>query len=63
MPRNIVDVEEITIAEAKELMEGSEGELSEFQRRAYEYAVRFSKMDSGSARRLLKALLDRSSLS
>ncbi|MBS7644728.1 MAG: RNA polymerase Rpb4 family protein [Candidatus Bathyarchaeia archaeon] len=63
MPRNIVKVEEITIAEAKELMEGSEGELSEFQRRAYEYAVRFSKMDSGSAKRLLKTLVEKSSLS
>jgi|YelNatPaOPRAMG01_1025707.scaffolds.fasta_scaffold09195_3 DNA-directed RNA polymerase subunit F len=63
MPRNIVNVDEITIAEAKEFMEKSEGELSEFQRRAYEYAVKFAKMKGDSAKKLVEALVEKCSLS
>ncbi|MEM2123705.1 MAG: hypothetical protein QXE79_08755 [Candidatus Bathyarchaeia archaeon] len=63
MPRNIMNVEEITIAEAREFMEKSEGELSEFQRRAYEYAVRFAKIEGGPAKKLVKMLVEKCALS
>ena len=63
MPRNVINVEEITVAEAKELMEIAEGELSEFQRRAYDYATKFAKIDADTAKRLVKVLMERFSLS
>lgn len=63
MPRNIINVEEITIAEAKELMKMAEGELSEFQRRAYDYTTKFAKIEAEAAKTLVRILTEELSLS
>jgi DNA-directed RNA polymerase subunit F len=56
MPRKILSVKEITIPEGRELLEGCEGDLGEFQRRALDYLIKFSKVDPRTAAQLTEEL-------
>ena len=56
MPRKIINVEDITIAEAKKLMDKAGEEVSEFQRRTYDYTIKFAKLDAKTAKRLVTKL-------
>ena len=58
MPRKIRSKIEITVSEAKKLLEAAE-EPSLFQLRTLEYASKFSKMDSSKAEELVNLLMDR----
>ena len=58
MPRKIRSKKEITIAEAKRLLEAVE-EPNLFQLRALEYANKFSKLDAAKAEALVDLLMER----
>ena len=59
MPKKILKVKEITIDEAKEILEKvDEEDLGEFQRRVLEFAQRFSKLSSSNAKKLVKKLTE-----
>lgn len=64
MPRRIVDQKDVTIVEAKRILERfKEDELGEFQRRTLAFATKFSKTSSSKADRLLKELVEKGKLS
>ena len=58
MPRNIVEEKEITIAEAKKILE-DEGELDPFQQRSFDYVNKASKIKASEAEKLVKELGER----
>jgi DNA-directed RNA polymerase subunit F len=58
MPRKILESTEVTIAEAKRLLErAEESELGEFQRRVLEYDQKFAKLKADKARKLTSDLV------
>ncbi|MEM2225893.1 MAG: RNA polymerase Rpb4 family protein [Candidatus Bathyarchaeia archaeon] len=63
MPRKILSVKEITIPEARELLERSREGLGEFQRRVLDYLVKFSKLDPKTAAKLTEELISKFDLS
>jgi|YelNatPaOPRAMG01_1025707.scaffolds.fasta_scaffold23220_4 DNA-directed RNA polymerase subunit F len=63
MPRRIISAKEITIPEARELLEGRQGDLGEFQRRVLDYVVKFSKVDPKTAAELTEELMSKFDLS
>ena len=58
MPRKIVVKKEITISEAKNLLERI-NELNQLQLRTFEYAKKFSKIDPQKAEEIVNALMDK----
>ncbi len=59
MPKKILKVREITIDEAKEILDKvDEEDLGEFQRRVFEFAQKFSKLSSKDAKKLIKKLTE-----
>ena len=59
MPKKILKEKEITIAEAREILEKTdEGELGEFQKRVFEYAKKFSNSKSSKINKLVKKFID-----
>jgi DNA-directed RNA polymerase subunit F len=58
MPRKIRSKKEITVSEAKKLLEAVE-EPNLFQIRALEYTTKFSKLDAAKAEELVDLLMDR----
>ena len=56
MPRKIIAKNEITISEAKKLLEEAE-ELNQFQMRTLEYAKKGSKVDPSKAAELVALLI------
>ncbi len=58
MPREIVSEEEATLPKVKMLLEQrmKEGELSDFQKRTYDYVTKLSKLPADKADELLKRL-------
>ncbi len=58
MPRKIVDKREITISEARRLLEDAK-ELNQFQVRTLEYAKKFSRTDPSKAERLVDLLVEK----
>ncbi len=63
MPKKIITSNEVTIAEAKKFMEKTKEELSEFQRRTYDYTIKFTKTDVKIAQNLVKKLEKKFNLS
>ncbi len=58
MPRRISNQKDITIVEAKRILEKfKEEELGEFQRRTLAFATKFSKTSPAKAEKLLKELV------
>ncbi len=59
MPRKIIDEENITIAEAKHILEKAlKGEeVGEFQRRTADYLMKFAKLEVQQAKKLVKELV------
>ena len=63
MPKNILKVKEITVDEAREILEKvDEEDLGEFQRRVLEFSKKFSKLSSSNAKKLVKKLTEDSEL-
>lgn len=58
MPKKIVEEKEITIAEAKKILE-EEGELNPFQQRSFDYVNKSSKIEASKAEKLVKKLSER----
>ena len=56
MPRKIMNIEDITSVKAKELMDVNKEELSEFQKRTYDYVTKFAKYKAGAANKLVTEL-------
>lgn len=60
MPRRIITEEDITIAEAKSMLEKASkeaGEIGEFQRRTIDYVSKFAKLNANQAKKLVKELV------
>ena len=62
MPKRIVDKKEITISEAKRLLE-KVGDLNQFQLRTLDYATKFSKIDPLKAEELVNRLVEKFEIS
>jgi len=62
MLKRVVNKKEISIAEAKKMMENI-GELSQFQQRTFSYVSKFSKIDASKAEELVKKLVERFDIS
>ena len=59
MPRKILEENEVTIAEARRILErASEDELGEFQRRVLEYTQKFAGLKADRARKLTGELVN-----
>ncbi len=57
MPRRIVSIKEISVPEAKKVLEKvKEEELGEFQRRTLDYTTKFSKISATRAEKAIKQL-------
>ncbi len=56
MPERIIEKKEITIAEAKQILEKL-GNLNPFQARTLEYANKFAKVDPSKAEELISRLI------
>ena len=54
---SVAEKREITVAEARKLLMDKAEELDPLQRRVLEYTIRFSKLDSESARELTEKLM------
>ncbi len=63
MPKKIINIEEITISQAKELMEKNDSELGELQRRTYDYITKFSRFKTIKTKKLVKELVTKFDLS
>ncbi len=64
MPRRIQDQKDVTIIEAKRILERfKEEDLGEFQRRTLAFATKFSKTSPAKADRLVKELVEKVKLS
>jgi DNA-directed RNA polymerase subunit F len=58
MPRKIIEDKQITIAEARKMLEKEKREeLGEFQRRTLDYAMKFAKITPAKAERLTEELV------
>jgi len=55
VPKRIVEEKEVTIAEAKRVLEEG-GELNPFQQRTFDYLSKFSKIGASKAEELVKKL-------
>jgi DNA-directed RNA polymerase subunit F len=55
---SVAEKKEITVAEARKMLMDKVEELDPLQRRVLEYTIRFSKLDSESAKELTKELID-----
>ncbi len=58
MPLKKIENKPITIPEVKEVLENLDRELNQLQRRTLEYAMAFSKLDSGKAKELCLKLVN-----
>ena len=56
---SVVEKKEITIAEAKALLEAKAEELDPLQRRVLDYTVRFAKTNSGDSNKLVSELMEK----
>jgi len=64
MPRRISNQKDITIIEAKRILERfKEEELGEFQRRTLAFATKFSKTTPAKTEKIIKELVDKIKLS
>ncbi len=54
---SVAEKREITVAEARKLLMDKAEELDPLQRRVLEYTIRFSKLDSESAKELTEKLM------
>ena len=54
---SVSDKKEMTIAEARKLLEGKAEELDPLQRRVLDYTIRFSKIDPEDADKLVSELI------
>ena len=63
MPKKIINIEEITISQAKGLMEKNDPELGELQKRTYDYIAKFSKFKTIKIKKLVKELVTKFDLS
>jgi len=64
MPRRLLNQKDITIIEAKRILERlKEEELGEFQRRTLAFTTKFSKTTHARAERLMKELTEKAKLS
>ena len=54
---SVVEKKEITIAEARKLLIDKAEELDPLQRRVLEYTIRFTKLDSESAKEIVEELM------
>jgi len=64
LPRRMLDQKDITIIEAKRILERlKEEELGEFQRRTLAFTTKFSKATPAKAERLMKELTEKGKLS
>ena len=59
---SVSDKREITVAEARKLLMDKAEELDPLQRRVLEYTIRFSKLDSESAKELTEELIKESQI-
>jgi DNA-directed RNA polymerase subunit F len=59
---SVVEKKEITVAEAKALLETKAEELDPLQRRVLDYTVRFSKTESGDSEKLVSELMEKGSI-
>jgi DNA-directed RNA polymerase subunit F len=60
MPRKIINEENITIAEAKHILEKAiknREDAGEFQKRAADYLMKFAKLEAQQAKKLVKELI------
>ena len=58
MPRKALKERKLTVPEVKQLLEGlGEENLDQFQRRALDYTAKFTKIDTKSAKKLVKGLV------
>ncbi len=58
MPKRILSEKNLSVDEVKEILEKTDEEdLSPFQKRAFEYVRKFSKMDKGKHGKVLSKLL------
>lgn len=56
---SIIDKKEITVSEARALLEAKAEELDPLQRRVLDYTVRFSKTDDKDAEKLVAELMEK----
>ena len=56
MPVKILEGKPIPVAKAKEILAGLDRELSQLQRKTFEYSQTFSKLDAKQAEELIKVL-------
>ncbi len=54
---SVTEKKEITVAEARKLLMDKAEELDPLQRRVLEYAIRFAKLDSESAKEIVEELI------
>ena len=59
---SVAEKKEITVAETRKLLMDKAEELDPLQRRVLEYAIRFSKLDSESAKELTEQLIKESEI-
>ena len=59
---SVSEKREITVAEARKLLMDKAEELDPLQRRVLEYTIRFSKLDSESAKELTENLMKEASI-
>ena len=60
MPRKALEEKMLTVPEVKQLLETiGEENLDQFQRRALDYASKFSKVDEGAATDLVQGLVEK----
>ena len=63
MPRKATKERAVTIPEVKGILESiGEEELDQFQRRSLDYASKFSKVDPGTAKKLVTELIEKFAL-
>ena len=60
MPRKAIKEQIITIPQVKKILEAiGEEQLDQFQRRSLDYASKFSKLDSKTAKKLITGLIEK----
>ncbi len=59
MPRRLIDEKEVSLAEAKNILEGEKEALGEFQRRTLDYLTKFTKINEPKALKLIKELTNK----
>lgn len=60
MPRKALKEKMLTVPEVKELLEAiGEENLDQFQRRAFDYASKFAKVEARSARKFVEGLVEK----